>query len=155
MKKTEKLNPILTAILPFVCCWTFASTANADATFKCTIAGGQQGSATIEVLSVVSHPLLKVFKIELTTKLAKPTGQNGSLDGTAHLAGLLLAQIDNTGNVMASGLVSNLESTNGVIITPQNITLQGQGYINGVLSLMLYDTDRILQLGYGVPVNCQ
>lgn len=150
MKSLIKLQSVFVLLLVI----SLSPLAKASQILNCTI-GQQQGTAKIEVLSVIDHPLLKVFKIELVSKLARPTAQTGSVTGTVNLAGLLTAQTDSKGSVFASGLMMNSSSTGSMIINPENITLQGQTKSDGQLFLRLYDSDRVLQLGFGVNVICR
>ena len=140
MKKRTLLATIAFIALPIM--------ANANV-LNCSIRGAHQGTAQLEILHVESHPELLVLKLQMTVNLASGADQVGQ---SASLGGVLAAQTDSEGNILASGI---LFSQGGTIINPGSITLQGTIQSNGTGSFELIDQNRVLQWGYGAWIQCQ
>lgn len=127
--------------------------ANASQVLKCVI-GNQNipdGTATIEVLDVVQDSNLKVFKIDLITRLV-----HSAESKTVHLQGAITASISESGGVLAHGGLQNVldPQNQHALINPPDITLQSLSD-KGIHAMSLLDSNRQLQLGFGVLISCK
>lgn len=131
---------ILFSVLSVLLVLGTSSAHAADQKLTCVFGLDESGSATVEVRKVVDHPenLLLVVSIQ---------------KGGIHVEGLLAAQYGHGNMIWGSGVVFNANDAL-TIINPETISIQGTLKADG-LHASLMDDDRILQHGFGAPLDCK
>ncbi|QDK38051.1 hypothetical protein [Bdellovibrio sp. NC01] len=130
----------LFSILSLLVAFTTSSAQAADKKLNCSFGLSNSGTATVEVRKVEGHPenLLLVVTIK---------------SGAIAVEGLLAAHVGDGGSIWASGVVFNSEGAQN-IINPETISIQGTLNEKGLFGAVM-DDDRVLQHGFGAPIDCQ
>lgn len=145
----KKQNSLLKYILPLAITLSASLSFATERTLNCTI-GHKQGTAQIQILNVENHPEITVFKINLEPLVRT---KDGSVQ-QAQLEGVLVGSAHPTGDVAVSGTVFNQTNT-PYIINPSDIRIVGDIEPTGVSNLTLYDSNRVIEHGFGVDLDCK
>lgn len=134
-----------------------SQTVSADQILDCVIGNqtDKQGTARIEVLDVTNDSTSKILKIDLISKVRNPN-PNSTEQTSVHLQGVIAARLSGPGAVFANGTLFNSGDAsvpNLIVINPPTISLQSHGV--GFSRMSLIDSDRVLQHGFGVAVDCK
>lgn len=125
----------------------------AEKTVNCTVGFHKNGVAQITILPVEGHPELALLKVELNMAIVNPG--HPQVGKTVYLSGLLAAQIVHDGSYLGADGELRADMDKGAWINSQAVSLQGSISKDGSMFLQLMDTDRVLQHGYGVFLECR